>query len=248
MTRSSDFRLLKIVAYVLLCATCIVQAGCGEPSTMSAAESEAGEALKALGGYPVKGGAHYSSLMLTSQAAEKIDETMEHVRELKYIGHLELTNLPVTDEHLKIVKGLKKVNSLVLTGTQVTDAGVETISRLGLDTLYIDKTAITSAAMDSLGGMSKLKILDISECDVMSNLEPLENLKDLEWLILDNSKVDSSAVDILVRLPALGRITLKGATISDADVERLKSAKPSLMIDRSAPETPAAPAEESAAQ
>ena len=166
-----------------------------------------------------------------------IDKAIEYVGQLPFVTHLELTGLPVTDEHMKTVCGTGRINSLVLTGTQVTDEGLKTAAGLSLNTLYVDKSQITGAGMQTLGTMSGLEILDISGLD-LSDISPLASLSELEWLIMDNSDVSSEALEVVAKLPGILRLSINGSNYAEADLQKLKSAKPSLKIDR----TEAAPA------
>lgn len=246
MMRSNSLRSSSLL---IICGFLVTVSQFGCDSGITESETKARDALREMGAIIVNDadGEHPATIMLMSEKIEKdLDGAVTNVGELTHLTHLEMTDLNVTDEHLKTVAGLKKINSLVLSGTQITDAGLKTISGLTqIDTLYVDKTSISPASVDIVAGFKKLKILDMSGCDVLSNLAPLTKLEDLEWLILDNSTLDSSAVDVIGGLPKLGRLTINGSTIADADLERLKSAKPNLSIDQSAePDAAAAEVEE----
>jgi len=223
--------------YVLLLVGCLlVIAQCGCDSGMSTSETAARDALRDMGAIIVNDskGVHPATIMMMSEEIEQdLDGAIAKVGELPYLTHLDVSGLQITDDHLTTVAGLSKINSLVLSDTQITDAGLQNIAGLSkLDTLYIDKTAISPAGVDVVSGFKKLKILEMSECDVMSNLAPLTKLENLEWLILENSTIDSSAVDVLIGMPSLVRLTIKGSTIADADLARLKTEKPALAIDQ----------------
>lgn len=227
---------------LFLCATS--QFGCS--NKMSQAESDSRGALRELGAFTSldTDGIHVATLMMTGPGIQsKMDEAIPHVANMPYLTHLEATKTNLNDEHMKTVGGLKRLSSLVLSGTQVGDAGLKQVARRNLDTLYIDRTQITPAAMDMVGGMSEMKILDISAANVMSNLAPLSKLEALEWLVLEDANIDSSTVDIISDIKSLGRLSIDGSTISSDDLARLKSAKPSLMIDQSR-EVPAETASE----
>lgn len=211
--------------------------GCGS-SSMSDTESASFEALRGLGAIIVKdaNNSHPASVNLIGPKVEAaLDEAVGHVGNLPYVNHLDVANLPITDEHAKTFSELSKINSLVVSNTKITDAGLKSLSSLSkIDSLYIDETAITASSVDVIAGFSKLKILDLSACDVLSNLGALEKCPDLEWLVLKNSAIDAGTMDMIANLPSLRRLSLEGSTVADADIQRLKSAKPSLQIDRAA--------------
>ena len=223
----------RLAALLLLVLLATLQVGCS--NKMSQAEADAREALRGMGAFASLDvdGIHVGTLMLTApDILGKMDEAIPLVAELPYLTHLELTNTNLTDEHMKTVRGLRRLKSLVLSGTGIGDEGLKQVASLKIDTLYVDGTEITPAAMDIVGGMTDMKILDISSADVLSNLEPLKKLTSLEWLVLENTEIDSSAVDIIKELASLKRLTIKGSTISPEDLERLKIAKPSMLIDQ----------------
>jgi|GEM_PF-4691717 len=218
--------------------------GCGDGSSgpMSASESAAYEALREMGAVVAKNesGTRPATVMMvpTEKIKNDIDKAIEHVGQLPFVTHLELTGLPVTDEHMKTVRSMSRINSLVLTGTQVTDEGLKTAAGLDLNTLYVDKSQMTGAAMQTLGGMSGLEILDVSGLD-LTDISPLTRLSELEWLIMDNSEIGGEAFDVVSQLPDIKRLSINGSNFAAADLQKLKSAKPSLKIDQ----TEAAPPE-----
>lgn len=232
-----------------LCLVAISHAGCGG-GAMSQAESDARAALQEMGAIIVNdaNGVHPATIMLMSDSVKQnLDQAISHVGDLPYLTHIEATDLGLTDEHMTTIGKLKRLNSLVLSGTNISDVGLAEAGKLKkLDTLFVSNTSITPAAMDVIGRMSKLKILDVSSCDVVSNLSPLKQLQDLEWLVMDDMEIGGDAMDIIATLPKLGRLSLKGSTVQESDLAKLKAAKPRLAIDltsanpESTPETEAA--------
>lgn len=211
----------------------LATAGCSD--SMSTAEKESREALRAMGAITVLGvdQIHVGTLTLTApDAKDKMHDAIPHVANMPYLTHLDVANTNLTDEHMSTIGGLKRLISVVLSDTQITDSGLKQISRLPIDTIYVDGTKITGASMDVLGKIKSIKILDISRTNTTSNLQPLSKLTNLEWLVLEDTKIDAAIVDILKDLPALGRLSISRSTISEAELARLKSAKPALKIDR----------------
>lgn len=207
--------------------------GCSDSKTMSAEETDAYEELKTLGALVVKDGVHPATVALPAgapQLSANLDKAIECLGKLPYLSHVELTNLAVTDEHMKTIGKLRRINSLVLSGTEVGDEGLKTVSRLPLNTLYVDKTKMTAAAMSTLASISDLEILEISGLDV-SDISPLKGLKELEWLIVNETEIGTAAIDVMAEMPALLRLSIIGSQISPEDLLKLKKAKPSLQID-----------------
>lgn len=207
--------------------------GCGDSKTMSAEEEAAYEELKAFGALVVRDGVHPATVTLPSgapQISENLDKVIECVGKLPYLAHLELTDLDATDDHMKTVSKLRRINSLVLSGTHVGDEGLKSVSSLPLNTLYIDNSQATGAAMSTLGKISDLEILEISGLDV-TDISPLKSLKELEWLIINDTAIGTEAIDVICEMPELRRLSVKGAEISTEDLLKLKKAKPSLQLD-----------------
>lgn len=246
-TTPTPFRIARPHVRWMLVFAALSVIGTGCSNKMSQAESDSREALRELGAITVLDaeGIHVATLMMSSPTIQnKMDEAIPHVANLPYLTHLDVTGANLTDEHMKTIGGLKRLTSLVLSGTQVGDAGLKCVGRRGIDALYVDNTKITPSSMDVIGDINTLKILDISSSDVMSNLAPITNLKNLEWLVIENTSIDKAAIDIIRELELLRRFSIKGSTVEIEDLSRLKSAKPSLMIDESAEQpSDGAPAE-----
>lgn len=238
------FRLPLFVVLLLLTS---IQLGCS--GSRSQSETDARDKLSEIGGIAGLDAnqVHIASMMFTSaKPNENIDEAVALLADLPYLGHLELTGLNVTDEHMKTLTKLSRLNSVVLSQTQIGDEGAKLLSKLSkLDTLYIDETNITPVTMAVLAKQSKLKILDISGLDMTDHLEPLLALENLDWLLFKNSTINTAAADNIAKLPKLSRLSIQGSKISPEDLDRIKSAKPSLTIDLHDAEA-ASPTDESA--
>ena len=216
----------------LLIGLLLVCAGCGS-GTMSQSESDAREALRALGAMTVLDidGVHVGTISLVSPTVQdKMEEAIPLVARTPYVTHLDLTGTNVTDQQMDQIAGLGKLHSLVLSQTGITDAGLKKLASRGLDTLYVNDTQLTSASTPVIAGMSKLKILEVSG-DVASDLAPLSGLEKLEWLVLDDVTIDEDDVDVLAGMSSLGRLSLNDCTISEAAMGKLRSARPQLAID-----------------
>lgn len=210
----------------------LVCAGCGS-GTMSQSESDAREALRGLGAMTVldMDGVHVGTISLVSPSVQdKMEQAIPLVARTPYVSHLDLTGTNITDEQMDEIAGLSKLRSLVLSQTGITDAGLKKIASLGLDTLYVNDTPLTSASAPVIAGMSKLKILEVSG-DLAADLAPLAELEKLEWLILDDVAIDEADVNVLTGMASLGRLSLNDCTASDDLLGKLRSARPQLPID-----------------
>lgn len=218
----------------LLIAWALAISGCGK-GAMSQSESDARDALREMGAIIVNdaNNVHPATIMLMSaKIKEDLDAAIQHVGELKYLTHVEATDLPITDAHAKTISQLSYINSLVLTGSLITDAGMTDLGSLKkLDTLFINRTAVTDASSKTIGKLSNLKILDASETGIVENLAPLKELPELDWLVLENTEIGAAAMGTIAELPKLNRLTVKGSQIAAADMAALKKAKPQLSID-----------------
>lgn len=70
---------------------------------------------------------HLDSFFLQGQP---IDTGMEHLRDLKRLKSLMITNNPVSDADLEYLKGMAKLEWLDLHGTTITDSGLEHLKGL----------------------------------------------------------------------------------------------------------------------
>jgi hypothetical protein len=74
---------------------------------------------------------------------------------------LVLTRTQVTDQGMTHIAKLAHLRQLVLSGLPVTDAGLVHLQNHELRELYLDGTAISNAALDTLTSLASLKLLDI---------------------------------------------------------------------------------------
>lgn len=223
--------------------------GCGS-GTMSQAESDAREGLRAMGAMTVLDidQVHVGTVSLVVPTAQdKMDEAVPLLAKTPYITHLDVSGTNLSDDHMKTLGGLGKLRSLVLSNTGITDAGLKDIKGLDLDTLYVNGTGLTAESASVIAAMSKLKILEISG-DLTADLAALKELPELEWLILDDARLESDDVDVLKSLAALGRLSLNSCELAPGDLEALKTAKPNLAIDVKSGDAAVEPSEEAASQ
>ena len=231
-TKSSG-GLVKVIVPILLLIG--IAGGWFVSSSMQTkAELAANDELKALGAFPQLdvGRKFVSTLMIR----EKIDDAMPHVAKLRKLNTFDAERSDFGDEHVESILGNKGLNSLTLSQTKITDAGVAKLKSMGVKDLYLSQTPITAAALDSVVQMPALEILDVSHTPVATNLAKLKEAQGLVWLRMDGvdiSSMEAEAVEILLALPKLGRLTFSPSTgFSEASVDRLKNERPQLFIDK----------------
>ncbi|MEM9943222.1 MAG: hypothetical protein AAF939_16785 [Planctomycetota bacterium] len=177
------------------------------------------------------------------------DRSMDVVAKMKSLKVLGLNDTAVTDE------GIAKLSDLDLTEvhlfrTQVGDQGLEVLCSMpNIVHLNLRDTRVSDEGLKQLVALSKLKKLDLSECnspgvtdasgatfaqlDSLASLnlwstkfsddgvESLSGLSNLTWLNLDNTKISDSALKTLEGMDQLTWIHLGKTEITDAAVPSL---------------------------
>ena len=101
-------------------------------------------------------------------------------------------------------------------------------------TVWTWRTSISPAAIDVIGQMNALQVLNLSDTSVQDNLRPLTNLEELQWLLLsdcDLRQINDQSIEALAKIPNLGRLTVLNTNITIEVVDRLKAAHPGLNLE-----------------
>ncbi len=174
---------------------------------------------------------HVSSLaMALPGVREQAAEHAASIAKLTHLVHLDLSDTNFTDEQLKQLHGLKRLKSIVLNRTRVTDEGLKEIAQLPIETLNLRATDITPAGLETIGQMETLQVLDLSETQAIENLSPLTDLDKLTWLVLSNVELSDQAIETVMQVPNLARLTMIGSQVSEASLKRLRDEKPTLDV------------------
>lgn len=177
---------------------------------------------------------HVHSVNLsTLKSPESLDKAIELLAALPRLQALSLQSTTFQDQQAEAVGKLGNLQNLVLSNTAITDAGLASLRGLSrLNTIYLVETAVTNAGLPALAQISSLQIIDLSGTKVTGNLEPLQGLGDLNWLVLRNLTLDAAAFDAIAPFPALTRLTLQESTYPQDAVDKLLQQKSGLSVDR----------------
>jgi hypothetical protein len=173
---------------------------------------------------------HVSTVMIRQNLAD----ALPRVAELNYLSHLDLADTQFTDDDADYLIGLPRLVSLDVSHTLLTDEGVEKLAAMPLESLTMVGTKISGEALNTLGDIHSLKVLNLSQTKVQDNLGALDGLQRLEWIYLDGVDlrgVSDTTLDQLAQMPLLRRLTLTNTGISQRAIDRLRSAKPGMQLD-----------------
>jgi hypothetical protein len=112
------------------------------------------------------------------------DAGLKRLEGMTSLEMLYLNENPITDAGLENLRKLTKLRELGLGQTKTTDAGLERLKPFkDLQALQLQRLGITSAGLKHLKTMPKLEKLDLTGCNQLKDLAPLEGLP-LTWLNL----------------------------------------------------------------
>jgi len=172
-----------------------------------------------------------------------INEVMPHIATLNNVNEVYFQDNGFEDKHVPYLNGISALNSLVISQTKITDAGVAELAGMNLEALFLDGTAVTSACLEAVSQIRKLKSLDLGSTNVQDDLAPLAKLENLEWLVLrdtDLSNLSDESITALTSIPKLARLTVTNTGITEDAKRRLKMAKPALNLEAADGENPSA--------
>ncbi|HEV7280896.1 MAG TPA: hypothetical protein VGN57_11895 [Pirellulaceae bacterium] len=140
--------------------------------------------------------------------------------------------LDVTDDDLAAVgeaEALAAVD-LCLAQTSVTDRGMRDVARfVNLDWLDLAGTKLSPAGVREVGALKKLVTLDLQGASVDEEaLHAIASLPRLEDLVLSDANVDDRSLAALGLCKTLKTLALNRTAVTDAGVEKLVAALPSL--------------------
>lgn len=182
----------------------------------------------------------------------------DNAKHLRWLQHLFLDSLPVTDADLKDVEAWTELAVLCLDGTQVTDAGLEYIHDLPrLRFLSLDDTRVTGTGLQFLQELPQLQDLSLDDAPVAdaalchlkvlpqlrdlslngtkvtdAGLQYLAGLTNLKTIRLDHTVITDNGLLQLERLSQLEQLQLRDTKVTDAGIERLQQVLPKCEVDR----------------
>lgn len=153
--------------------------------------------------------------------------TPEEIRE-GYLAFLDVTDDDLTA--LSDAEALAAVD-LCLAQTSVTDRGMQEVARFAnLDWLDLAGTKLSPAGVREVGALKKLVTLDLQGARTDAEaLRAIASLPKLEDLVLSDANVDDDSLAILGDGKSLTTLALNRTAVTDAGIEKLVAALPSLM-------------------
>jgi Leucine-rich repeat (LRR) protein len=175
------------------------------------------------------------------------DEGLAHLKVLRKLQRLDLSNNKLTDACLGHLSSLASLQRLNLSGTAVTGLGLKQLKGLtSLQHLNLAKTPVADAGLDDLRALSALRTLSLSGTFVTDsglwNLKDLTNLQKLDLSkvrvvtmvrdpkarlqptdpVVESFTVTSKGLRWLKDLTKLHTLILRGTSVTDEGLENLR--------------------------
>jgi hypothetical protein len=201
-----------------------------------AAEAEAKRALKQLGALVIMDGnrqhVHSVDLRLAG-VADKLDQAFHWLNQLPSLAIVQVSGTAVTDQQLGLIAGCRSLSMLGISQTAIGDEGLGHLTRLtNLERLFAADTCITSAGLERIAKLRRLQILELSRTKIGGDLAALADLDNLQHLLLSDVALGAEAIDTIVQMEGLRRLTITGNAVESTAITKLRAAKPNLTIDQ----------------
>jgi|GEM_PF-4695674 len=226
MTRSQK----KIVAVILILVVCGAAAFSlvARGRRQAAAEAEAHKALAAIGALVTMDSnqQHIQGIaLLSSTKQEDLEKTIHLAAGLPYLEVLRLAGTGVTDELLAQIAGNTSLTMLGLNNTAISDKGLEHLQNLNnLVALYLNGTQVSDQGLKFLRHLSELEILGLSDTRLKGDLADLLPLAQLNHLLLAGVGLNDAAVNNLLQLKSLSRLSIRSNVVSNDLVSKVEKA------------------------
>jgi hypothetical protein len=116
-----------------------------------------------------------------------------------------------------------RLRVLALRRAPITDAGLEKLKSLPLESLFLDGTGVTDAGLKSLGGMSRLEVIDLSRTQITdAGLSVLATWPRLNHLELNETRITNAGLVYLSKM-RLRQLALSNTAIDDDGLKHLQS-------------------------
>lgn len=176
-------------------------------------------------------------------------------------SEIDLSNLKLNDKMLEMFAGPTRTTSVKLSNSSVTGPGLANLIHLPLKSLSLNGSPITDRALEDIGHMDNLEILDLRKTSItdagLNNLRGLTALKELDisedavgkraclmikhWpnltvLKMDKTNIDSTdAYADIAGSSSLRTVSLNDCTLRNSDLAALRTSKiENLSIDGTA--------------
>lgn len=147
---------------------------------------------------------HLTDLTELDVNSSRIDDiAVQNIASLFNLKVLDLSMTKITDRGLESFCGAMTLESLDLYSTNIGDEGLAALRNLRLVSLRLDKTNITSNGLASLREMQSLK-----------------------RLIVRDTQIGDSAIDVIIGFRSLRFLDLRYTKISDSGLSRIKAELP----------------------
>lgn len=143
---------------------------------------------------------------------------------LTRLSHLNLSGAHISDAGVNRLRSLTNLQHLNLCWNTVTDAGVNQLRSLtNLQHLDLSHSrALTNNAIASLSQLSNLRHLDLSFCRLVTDINQLRALPNLEQLNLERTHVNDDGIAHLRSLHRLQSLNLAATSITSAGFAHLR--------------------------
>jgi internalin A len=188
------------------------------------------------------------------------DSALEHIGSLTLLESLDVGSTLVTDVGLERLTSLTNLRQLTMGGNELGDAGLQALRQLprltylDLSGRQGNDKNVWSIAMSNTGlqavltlknlrelrfscvstsvGIEGTKLGEVSTLSVTQQwLEELKSLPNLERLKLQGcGRINDGAVAVLLAMPSLREVDLKGTTVTEKGGDMLRAAKPGAIV------------------
>ena len=187
--------------------------------------------------------------LLTLVGSGLHDEVIDHVKGASELRLLELRRAPLTDRIFASLASCRKLDTLILSDTEVTGVGIDALTACPLVELSMERSRLDDTGAECVGKLKSLKSLDVSETKItaagLARLVTLPKLKrlvannlvldadavgtfdfsnSLEVIYFNATDLDDRAIDALLRIKSLYKLSLRDCPISNAGKARLRAA------------------------
>ena len=188
------------------------------------------------------------------------DTALEHIAGLTLLESLDVGSTLMTDVGLERLTSLTNLRALTMGGNELGDAGMQALRQmpnltyLDLSGRQGNDKNVWSIAMSNTGlqavltlknlrelrfscvstavGIEGSKLGEVSTLSVTQEwLEQLKSLTGLERLKLQGcGRIDDEAVGVLIAMPSLREVDLKGTAVTEKGADMLRAAKPKAVV------------------